>query len=493
MNIDTWIFLISRNQYLDYRTIAAPDFICQDSSAHILSKSADAELVGDENVAYREICNYRLGEITLIYRVLKATAKDIGSDNSEEVLRDSYGREISLIEGVIIKGFQPDIKLPANLFETVHQQTMEAYKKFWECSTPQPASPTPVLTVETSNTKASLSLKRVKSYTAKGSLSSVTVQQQTWHCIHSQSTFDSINSVVFHPKSPKYLAVRCKQIVQVWDLSDLKHLDISFDYEGASILFGGSTCSISFSPDGQLLATGMIEVGDLNRVKLWNWQTKKLWKDFSGHSRATNGRIFDLSFSPDCYFLASCSQDGVVKLWDIKSGGELQLNSPISRHGIPVHAIAFSPNGNFLVTGDKEGGIKIWNPRSGQEIETVGIKGCTGQVKSIAFSPDSQLLASGDTTGSIKIWNLKDGREVRHIPAHKLPIQSISFSPDGKTLASGSDDHDIKLWDVETGNQVATLSGHSDVVNSVAFSHDGKMIASGSDDSKEGVKIWQIS
>ena len=77
---------------------------------NILSKSADAELVVGENIAYREIRNYRLGEMTLIYRVLKATKKDIGSDDSEEVLRDSQGREISLIEGVIVMGFQPDVR-----------------------------------------------------------------------------------------------------------------------------------------------------------------------------------------------------------------------------------------------------------------------------------------------------------------------------------------------------------------------------------------------
>jgi len=110
MNIETWPFLISRNQYLDYRTITAPEFICNDSSANILSKSADAELVVGENIAYREIRNYRLGEMTLIYRVLKATKKDIGSDDSEEVLRDSQGREISLIEGVIVMRFQPDVR-----------------------------------------------------------------------------------------------------------------------------------------------------------------------------------------------------------------------------------------------------------------------------------------------------------------------------------------------------------------------------------------------
>jgi len=97
----------------------------------------------------------------------------------------------------------------------------------------------------------------------------------------------------------------------------------------------------------------MIEARDSNVVKLWDWKENKLLKTFSGHSWSVNGRIFDLAFSLDSVFLASCSKDGNIKLWDIKSGGELKLNDPISRNGIPVYAIAFSPIDNFLVTGDK--------------------------------------------------------------------------------------------------------------------------------------------
>jgi WD40 repeat protein len=498
MNIETWPFLISRNQYLDYRTITAPEFICNDSSANILSKSADAELIVGENIAYREIRNYRRGEMTLIYRVLKATKKDIGSDDSEEVLRDSQGREISLIEGVIVMGFPLDVKLPANFFETVHEQSIKAYQNFWKCSTPPSASPTKVLSVQKSSADKSLSLKEVTPYTAQGSLSLSVVQKQTWHCLHTELTIDSINSVVFHPKDPNFLAVRCKyqQVVQVWDLHDFKNLHACFKDKGPTISWGGSTTSVAFSPDGKLLATAMIEKADKNVIKIWDWKEDKLLQTFSGHSWSIQGRIFDLAFSSDSVFLASCSQDGNVKLWDTNSGGELKLKCPISRNGIPVYAIASSPTDDFLVTGDKEEGIKLWSFFSGQEMQEFKIQGHTAQVNSIKFSPNGKLLASGDKTGSLKIWSLKDGSELKHIEAHEKAVHSISFSPDGNTIASGSDDHDIKLWDVETGKLVTTLSGHTDSVNSVAFSSDGKMIVSGSGSKNErrddGVKIWQL-
>lgn len=490
MNIEIWTFLISRNQYLDYRTIAAPDFICQDSSTNILSKSADAELARDENITYREIHNYRLGEVALIYRVLQATKKDICHDENEEVLRDCYGREISLIEGVIVRGFNTDIKLPADLFETVHQQVIGVYKNFWEWSTPKPASPTSVLVVQTHEPETALSLKTVDFYTATGSLSSVTTKKQTWQC-QNIPTIDSINSVAFHPRDSSLLAVRCKsiQIVQVWNLSDLENI-VSFGHEGPSLFLDSVSSSVAFSPDGSLLTTAMTEIGiptgDYNVVKLWDWQKKDLLKNFTEHRR--KGRIVEVAFSSDGYFLGSCGKDGSVKLWDIKSGGELDFH--IS-NGFYL-AIAFSPNGDFFATGDKNGEIKIWNPKSGKRIEEVGIKKCFGEIKSLKFSPSSELIASGDTTGRIRIWTMKDNSEMKEIPAHTLPIRSISFSPDGKTIASSSDDCNISLWDTESGNNIAQLSGHTSSINSLAFSHDGKVIASGGDSKKDGVMLWRM-
>lgn len=77
-NIQAWGFLVSRNQYLDYRTVVAPSFMCQAGASSILSKAAEGDLTEKGSALYREIHNSKVGNLTLIFRVIEATAEESG-------------------------------------------------------------------------------------------------------------------------------------------------------------------------------------------------------------------------------------------------------------------------------------------------------------------------------------------------------------------------------------------------------------------------------
>ena len=69
--------------------------------------------------------------------------------------------------------------------------------------------------------------------------------------------------------------------------------------------------SVSFSPDGHLLATG----GRDHLVKIWDVRTAQLVKSIEAHERP----VLSVAFSPDGRWLASGSGDNVVRLWGIAS------------------------------------------------------------------------------------------------------------------------------------------------------------------------------
>jgi serine/threonine protein kinase len=235
--------------------------------------------------------------------------------------------------------------------------------------------------------------------------------------------------------------------------------------------------SVSFSPDGRLLASGSVD----NTIKLWRVADGSLVRTLTGHT----GFVFSVSFSPDGSLLASGSEDKTIKLWRVADGS---LVRTLTGHTLWVSSVSFSPDGRLLASGSVDNTIKLWRVADGSLVRT--LTGHTGFVFSVSFSPDGSLLASGSRDKTIKLWRVEDGSLVRTLTGHTDEVWSVSFSPDGRLLASGSWDHTIKLWRVSDGSLVRTLTGHSYSVLSVSFSPDGRLLASGSRD--KTIKLWQV-
>jgi WD40 repeat protein len=72
-----------------------------------------------------------------------------------------------------------------------------------------------------------------------------------------------------------------------------------------------------------------------------------------------------------------------------------------------VNSVAFSPDGKYFVPGESSGIVRIWQVSSGREIQVfIGHK---DWVSSVAYSPDGKQLASGSDDNTIKLWNSATG------------------------------------------------------------------------------------
>ena len=207
------------------------------------------------------------------------------------------------------------------------------------------------------------------------------------------------------------------------------------------------------------------------REIVYGYQVKTL--ELKGHSRP----IDKISFSPDGKIIASSSDDGKIKLWNITKSKEIRTIS--GGHPGNLLSLNFSPDGKTITAISYDGMSKVFDTTTGKEIETSYFKPKwdSGRVTSASLSPDGNIIAYG-FRDTVKLLDINTGKEIGILTGHSRLVTSVSFSPDGQNITSASVDGVLKLWDVPTAREIKSLNIDSGWVNSVTISPDGKFIAS---------------
>jgi len=227
--------------------------------------------------------------------------------------------------------------------------------------------------------------------------------------------------------------------------------------------------------------------------------------------KGQGGEIVSMDLSPNGKFLATCSNDRTVYLWQTKQFESKDVRSVRANveldHGTHVK---FSPDSKaFVVSLSYDNTVRIF--RLGKKDD--------GSIGNITSSPDNDFknnLPEGKadiiavdvaSTGKfiltvhsdvhLLLWDLK-GKILATINTNQMINSFGAVSPCGRYVASCGFTPDVKVWEIQfskTGDFIGVarafeLKGHSAGVLHFSFSSDSTKMASVSKDGSW--KLWNI-
>lgn len=209
---------------------------------------------------------------------------------------------------------------------------------------------------------------------------------------------------------------------RIWDVASMKET-------AAFPAHRGWVQCLAFSPDGHTLATG----GGEHNIRLWDIVHRK---ELASLPDAHDNYLICIVFSPKGDMLASCSPDDPVKLWRLSSEhNKIMPVASLFGHLKKVNAISFSHDGGTLASGDDDGIMKLWFLRTTdsdhfQEEVSIDTKSYgTKYITRLAFSPVGHKLAIGGYSGQVLFLEGETKRPSAHTNSARHKNSQVSQHP----------------------------------------------------------------
>lgn len=177
----------------------------------------------------------------------------------------------------------------------------------------------------------------------------------------------------------------------------------------------------------------------------------------------------------------SVDRHGLVKLWDLATGGLLaqtQLSGRCVRFASDEEIIAGGLDGQFAILSAHD-----LSPQR-------TVRPHADEIEAAQMLPDGTII-SGDRRGHVRRWSVQTGEILQRFEGHNKGIEAIAVFPDGNRFLTGSWDRTVKLWSTNQPRALLTLKQFAESARSVCIHPDGRHIAVGCMDGS--LSTWDLT
>ncbi|HYE79079.1 MAG TPA: WD40 repeat domain-containing protein [bacterium] len=237
----------------------------------------------------------------------------------------------------------------------------------------------------------------------------------------------------------------------IWDIASRNPLRMARPPAGA-------VNEVALSPDGRTLAVAAgFDVGDVGEASLWDLVSLQSTKTLCNIDTGMGCIAYNTAGTQVAYGWGDAGV-GTAQVWDLPANKAM---ASLSGHTFPVRGVAFHPAGALLATSSNDGSIRMWDIATAMERSkwlAPGGQPGSNQVPDIDFTSDGRYLASGCYDSVVRIWDVAAGTLVVELPRHEGVVDIVAFSSgDQRLISSGSVDGTILIWDT-TGLTAGTPS-----------------------------------
>ncbi|KAA8526827.1 hypothetical protein F0562_008944 [Nyssa sinensis] len=242
-------------------------------------------------------------------------------------------------------------------------------------------------------------------------------------------------------------------------------------------------CSLSFDRDGEFFASAGVN----KKIKVFEYDTI-LNEDRDIHypvvEMASRSKLSSICWNGYIKSqIASSNFEGVVQVWDVTRN---QVFMEMREHEKRVWSVDFSlADPTMLASGSDDGSVKLWNINQGVSVGTIKTK---ANVCCVQFPFNSaRSLAFGSADHMIYYYDLRNSKmPLCTLIGHNKTVSYVKFI-DSTNLVSASTDNTLKLWDLSVcasrvlDSPLQSFTGHMNVKNFVGLSVSEGYIATGSE------------